>query len=161
MKNNFFNDMQENWMKNLNSIEYNAWIKKMQDQNIHLCTSECNNLANNAMDIARANADFWQGNMENCIEAAQNNIKANNVETVIANNQQVMQSLAFNTAHFAKQMVDKVADLSISSYEHYLDVAMENMNQKGCNTSSAQQNSDPAQENTEQPQQENKQKKQK
>jgi len=138
--NNFFNDMQNQWMKNFNAIDFNAWMKNMQDQNIHLCDSECNNIAQHVMDVAKANAQLMQDNMEQCMQGAQNNMKANSLDAVIANNQQIMQNMIFNTAHFSKQMMDKMANFGIDLYEHYVDVAMNQFNMN--NDQSNNQNDD-------------------
>jgi hypothetical protein len=127
--NNFFNDMQNQWMKNFNAIDFNEWMKNMQAQNIHLCGLECNDVAQHTMDVAKANAHLMQDNMEQCIEGVQNNMKANSLDAVIANNHQVMQNMIFNTANFSKQMMDKVANFGIDFYEHYVDAAMNQFNQ--------------------------------
>jgi len=142
--NNFFNDMQNQWMKNFNTIDFSEWMKNMQDKNIHLCGLECNNISQNAMDVAKASAQLMQDNMEQCMEGVQNNMKANSLDAVIANNQEVMQNMIFNTAHFSKQMMDKMANFGIDIYEHYVehyvDVAINQFNPN--NNQSNNQNDD-------------------
>jgi hypothetical protein len=128
INNNFFNDMQDQWKKNFNTVDVNEWMKNLKAQNIHFCDLDCSNALHNAMDLAKANAQLVQDNMAHCIEATQNNLKANSLDAVLANNQEVMQNIIFNVAHFSKQMMDKTAQSGIDLYEHYIDLAKEHFN---------------------------------
>lgn len=131
MNNKIFQDMQNYWMQSFSAVDLSTWMKNMQEQNIHVCSPACNNVFESALDVTKANADFMQENMGNVFETAQQNIKASNMEEIIANNQQVMQNIAFNSAHYGKQMFDRAAELGIGLYEHYMDIATEHASKYG------------------------------
>ena len=131
MNNNFFQELQNYWMKSFNEIDLNAWMKNLQQQNLHFCGPQCNNISKHAMDIAKINSEFLQNNMEECFAVAGESMKANNIESVVANSQHAVQNMALNTANYTKQMLNQMADCGISFYEHCIDLATEQCNKYG------------------------------